>query len=128
MRIGTAKQSYAHDESLFDTRTQWIWLGLLGVSLLVFPFVVDDYWLYLACLVAINIASATGLGAGLWWITPFTPLQAAGMALVITLMGFAGGLVMSAIKRDRGVTHWGQAGRSITGAAGLLDRVDAQVP
>jgi phosphatidate cytidylyltransferase len=32
---------------------------------------------------------------------------------------------MKAIKRDRGVTHWGLAGRSVTGASGLLDRVDA---
>jgi phosphatidate cytidylyltransferase len=32
---------------------------------------------------------------------------------------------MKAIKRDRGITHWGAAGRSVTGASGLLDRVDA---
>ncbi|WP_018604731.1 phosphatidate cytidylyltransferase [Uliginosibacterium gangwonense] len=69
-----------------------------------------------------GIASATGLGAGLWWITPFTPLQAAGMALVITLMGFAGGLVMSAIKRDRGVKDWGHM---IEGHGGMLDRLDS---
>ncbi len=42
-----------------------------------------------------GVASATALGAALWWITPFTPLQAAGMAFVICLMGFFGGLVMS---------------------------------
>ena len=30
------------------------------------------------------------------------------MALLITVMGFLGGLVMSAIKRDRGVKDWGQ--------------------
>ena len=29
------------------------------------------------------------------------------MALIINLMGFFGGLVMSAIKRDRGVKDWG---------------------
>ncbi len=37
----------------------------------------------------------------------FTPLQSAGMSLAICLMGFGGGLVMSAIKRDRGVKDWG---------------------
>lgn len=31
---------------------------------------------------------------------------------------------MKAIKRDRGVTNWG-GGRSVTGASGLLDRMDA---
>lgn len=69
-----------------------------------------------------GVASATALGAALWWITPFTPLQAAGMALAITLMGFAGGLVMSAIKRDRGVKDWGHL---IEGHGGMLDRLDS---
>ncbi len=34
-------------------------------------------------------------GAALWWITPFTPLQAAAMALAIVAMGFLGGLALS---------------------------------
>src|SRR5438105_4880509 len=40
--------------------------------------------------------TAIGIGTALWWATPFTPLEAAAMSLAITLMGFAGGLVMSA--------------------------------
>lgn len=66
--------------------------------------------------------SATLIGTCLWWMTPFTPLQAAGMSLLITLMGFAGGLVMSAIKRDRGVKDWGH---SIAGHGGFIDRLDS---
>jgi len=54
-----------------------------------------------------GIASATLLGTALWWITPFTPFAAAALALVVTLMGFLGGLVLSAVKRDRGVKDWG---------------------
>jgi phosphatidate cytidylyltransferase len=69
-----------------------------------------------------GIASATALGAALYWITPFTPLQAAAMALLITLMGFVGGLVMSAMKRDRGVKDWGHM---IEGHGGMLDRLDS---
>ncbi|WP_372658943.1 phosphatidate cytidylyltransferase, partial [Hydrogenophaga sp.] len=65
------------------------------------------------------------LGALLAGITPFKPLQAMGMALVACAAGSLGHLVMKAIKRDRGVPHWGAAGRSVTGASGLLDRVDA---
>lgn len=65
---------------------------------------------------------ATALGAALWRLTPFGPWQAAGMALVITMMGFMGGLVMSAIKRDRGVKDWGQL---IEGHGGMLDRLDS---
>jgi phosphatidate cytidylyltransferase len=71
-----------------------------------------------------GIASATLLGTALWWITPFSPWQAAIMALVINLMGFCGGLVMSAIKRDRGVKDWGQM---IEGHGGMLDRLDSVV-
>ncbi len=69
-----------------------------------------------------GIATATALGAGLWWATPFTPWQSAGMAFVITLMGFAGGLVMSAIKRDRGVKDYGSM---IEGHGGVMDRIDS---
>ena len=47
--------------------------------------------------------TASAIGTALWWMTPFSPWQAAGMCLLITLMGFFGGLVMSAIKRDRGI-------------------------
>ncbi|PZO67314.1 MAG: phosphatidate cytidylyltransferase [Paracoccus denitrificans] len=68
--------------------------------------------------------SATLVGAGLWWMTPFTPLQAAGMACIITLLGFFGGLVMSAIKRDRGIKDWGH---SIAGHGGFIDRLDSVV-
>lgn len=69
-----------------------------------------------------GVASATALGAALWWITPFTPWQAAGLALVANLMGFYGGLVMSAIKRDRGIKDWGHM---IEGHGGVLDRLDS---
>jgi phosphatidate cytidylyltransferase len=68
--------------------------------------------------------SATLIGAALWWITPFTPAEAAAMAALVTLMGFFGGLVMSAIKRDRGVKDWGHM---IEGHGGLLDRLDSVV-
>ncbi len=69
-----------------------------------------------------GIACATMLGASLWWMTPFTIVQAGTMALLIALTGFLGGLVMSAIKRDRGVKDWSQF---IPGHGGMLDRVDS---
>jgi phosphatidate cytidylyltransferase len=71
-----------------------------------------------------GVGSAILIAVALYWITPFTPLQAAAMALVITLMGFFGGLVMSAIKRDRGVKDWGQL---IEGHGGMLDRLDSVI-
>lgn len=69
-----------------------------------------------------GIFSASALGCGLWWITPFTPWQAGLISLAITLAGFSGGLVMSAIKRDRGVKDYGDL---IEGHGGVMDRVDS---
>jgi phosphatidate cytidylyltransferase len=71
-----------------------------------------------------GVAGATALGGALWRFTPFTPWQAAAMALSIALAGFGGGLVMSAIKRDRGVKDWGSL---IDGHGGMLDRLDSVV-
>jgi phosphatidate cytidylyltransferase len=65
------------------------------------------------------------LGALLAGITPFKPGQATAMAWVACAAATLGHLVMKAIKRDRGVPHWGAQGQSVTGASGLLDRVDA---
>ncbi|MCK5502385.1 MAG: phosphatidate cytidylyltransferase [Tritonibacter mobilis] len=71
-----------------------------------------------------GVLSASLLGAALFWITPFSVLQAFALSLVITLMGFLGGLVMSAIKRDRGVKDWGHL---ISGHGGFIDRLDSVI-
>ena len=55
-------------------------------------------------------------------ITPFDRLQAAFLSLVTAVMGFAGGITMSAIKRDRGVKDYGTL---VVGHAGILDRIDS---
>ena len=69
-----------------------------------------------------GVASSTALGTALWRTTPFHPWQAAGMSLAIALMGFFGGLTMSAIKRDRGVKDYGTL---IPGHGGVMDRIDS---
>jgi phosphatidate cytidylyltransferase len=66
--------------------------------------------------------AATGVGAALWWITPFSPLEAAAMAFAVVVAGALGGLVLSAVKRSLGAKDWGVM---IEGHGGALDRMDS---
>ena len=74
---------------------------------------------------ALAVGVASLVGGVLGGLTPFQPGQAVAMALIACVSGSLGHLVMKALKRDRGITNWGREGKSITGATGLLDRVDA---
>ena len=69
-----------------------------------------------------GVILATALGVSMAWLTPFSYLQAAVIGFIVCIFGFFGGLVMSAIKRDRGVKDWGQL---IQGHGGMLDRIDS---
>ena len=71
-----------------------------------------------------GIISASVLSALLSFITPFSWYEAALFGFIICLCGFFGGLVMSAIKRDRGIKDWGS---SIEGHGGFLDRLDSVI-
>ena len=68
--------------------------------------------------------SAALIGAVLYGLTPFTPLQAFAMALAVVTAGFFGGFVLSAVKRDLGAKDWGYV---IEGHGGVLDRVDSLI-
>jgi phosphatidate cytidylyltransferase len=67
-------------------------------------------------------AAAVAIGASLWWITPFTPLQSAAMSLLIVICGVLGGLALSAVKRSLGAKDWGSM---IEGHGGMMDRMDS---
>jgi phosphatidate cytidylyltransferase len=69
-----------------------------------------------------GVLTASALGAGMHRLTPFTPWQAGLVAMVLCLTGFFGGLIMSAIKRARGIKDWGTL---IEGHGGMLDRIDS---
>jgi phosphatidate cytidylyltransferase len=66
--------------------------------------------------------SATAIGGALWWITPFTWQEALAISFVIVVMGFLGGLTLSAVKRSLGAKDWGVM---IEGHGGMLDRLDS---
>jgi len=69
-----------------------------------------------------GVICATIAGTLLARVTPFGYLQTFAISLIVTLMGFAGGLVMSAIKRDRGVKDYGSM---LSGHGGMMDRIDS---
>ncbi len=68
-------------------------------------------------------ASAALAGLALFWATPYKEAwHAAFMSMVVAVMGFAGAMTMSAIKRDRGVRDYGTL---VEGHGGVLDRIDS---
>lgn len=69
-----------------------------------------------------GVLTASALGAGMFRLTPFNPWQAGLVALLLCITGFFGGLVMSAIKRARGIKDWGTL---IEGHGGMMDRIDS---
>lgn len=91
MRIGSAKQSYAADQALFDSTTQKGWLVVLAAALLAWPFVAGEYLLYLSCLVAINIISTTGLNI----LTGYTGLVSLGQSAFMGLGAYTAAILQT---------------------------------
>jgi len=69
-----------------------------------------------------GVLTATGLGVAISALTPFRWGEAAIIAFVVAMLGFFGGIVMSAIKRDAGIKDYGQL---IEGHGGMMDRIDS---
>jgi phosphatidate cytidylyltransferase len=69
-----------------------------------------------------GIATAMVLSLAIRFLTPFSIIETLGVSFLITVAGFFGGAVMSAVKRDFGVKDFGSV---IPGHGGMLDRVDS---
>ena len=98
---------------------QYVWSRMLGQRPVAAEVSANRTWEGLLG----SAASTALLAAVLWWAAPpFQPWQAAVAGLVVAVMGFAGGMTMSAIKRDRGVKDYGTL---VVGHGGVLDRIDS---
>lgn len=69
-----------------------------------------------------GVFTASLVGVAMHRLTPFSPLQAFAVSLLLCFIAFFGGLVMSAIKRERGIKDWGTL---IEGHGGMMDRIDS---
>jgi len=76
MRIQDFRQSYAHDEALWPTAVQRLWLGLLLLALALFPLVGGGYLTGLMCVLGIHVIASAGLNI----MTGYTGLISLGHA------------------------------------------------
>jgi phosphatidate cytidylyltransferase len=105
--------------ALLSEAMQFIWSRLYGRHVIAPSINAARTWEGLIG----GTVSAALVGVILYWATPYQNVwQAALMSMVIAVMGFAGGMTMSAIKRDRGVRDYGTL---VEGHGGVLDRIDA---
>jgi len=104
--------------SQFSDAMQFVWGRILGKRVIAEAISPNKTWEgFLG-----SVGSTGLLAAALFWVTPFNPWQAAGMGMLIAITSFAGGMTMSAIKRDRGVEDYGTL---VVGHGGVLDRLDS---
>lgn len=97
---------------------QYAWGRLLGKRIIAANINASRTWEGLVG----GVATAAVCGVLFSWITPFTWWGSSIMSMILAVMGAAGGMTMSAIKRDRGVTDYGTL---VQGHAGVLDRIDS---
>ena len=97
---------------------QYVWGKLLGRHLILPEVSPKKTWE--GFLLGISTTALAALA--LRFLTPFGVLETILVSLLVTVAGFCGGAVMSAVKRDFGVKDFGGL---IPGHGGMLDRVDS---
>lgn len=73
--------------------------------------------------VVLGMLTTTLVAVALLYFTPFDNWRQAALGgVIISIMGFAGNMTISAIKRDQGVGDYGEL---VEGHSGILDRIDS---
>jgi phosphatidate cytidylyltransferase len=104
--------------ALLSEAFQFIWSQLYGRHVIAPTINASRTWEGLVG----GSASTALVGMVFSWAIPVEVWEAAFLSMVIAVMGFAGAMTMSAIKRDRGVRDYGTL---VEGHGGVLDRIDA---
>jgi len=76
MRIRDFRESYEHDQALWPTAVQRVWLALALLALAIFPLLGGGYLLGLMCMLGIHVIAAAGLNI----MTGYTGLISLGHA------------------------------------------------
>lgn len=97
MRIRDFRQSYEHDEAIWQTPVSRLWLAALFVVLALFPGVANGYIVGLACILGIHVIASAGLNI----MTGYTGLISLGHA---AFMGV--GCYTAAFFAQRGVPFY----------------------
>jgi phosphatidate cytidylyltransferase len=97
---------------------QYIWGKAIGRRPILPAVSPKKTWEGLLC----GLACAIMVSLLIKFLTPFSLAETASVSLLITLAGFFGGAVMSAVKRDMGVKDFGSL---IPGHGGMVDRLDS---
>ena len=98
MRCGDFKDNYTKDEAIFQSIFVKVWLALLIVFLLVFPFFANEYILYMANLIGIAIIGAHGLNL----LTGFTGQISLGHAAFIGVGAYTSAILITRV----GIAFW----------------------
>jgi branched-chain amino acid transport system permease protein len=98
MRCGDFKDNYKKDEAIFQSVFVKVWLALLMVFLLVFPFFANEYVLYMANLIGIAIIGAQGLNL----LTGFTGQISLGHAAFIGVGAYTSAILITRV----GIPFW----------------------
>jgi branched-chain amino acid transport system permease protein len=98
MRCGDFKDNYSQDEAIFQSIFVKVWLSLLMIFLLVFPFFANEYVLYMANLIGIAIIGAHGLNL----LTGFTGQISLGHAAFIGVGAYTSAILITRV----GIPFW----------------------
>lgn len=98
MRCGDFKETYVRDEEIFQSLFVKFWLGVLAAFLLIFPFIANEYMLYIANMIGFAIIGAVGLNL----LTGFTGQISLGHAAFIGVGAYTSAILVTRL----GLSFW----------------------